>query len=64
MPFDDAKIKQFGLEAALWVTGDDKRVWAARTNTYKRKELKKEASNFVQMVMTALNYEDLLPGQK
>ncbi len=62
LPIDDTKVKEFGLEAGLWVTADGKPLWAARTDTYRRKELKKEASNFVQMVMNALAQEDLLTG--
>ena len=41
-------------------TASRDRIWAARTDTYKRKELRNGAGEFVQFVMQALKIAELL----
>jgi hypothetical protein len=60
LPVADAKGSKFGVEVALWISGDDGRIWAARTSVYTKKELRKGGGEFVQLVMNALEYEELM----
>lgn len=60
LPVDPKKAKAYGVEVALWETERWSRIWAARSDTYKRKELSKEAGNFVQTTMQILWVDKLL----
>ena len=60
LPVEQKKARKYGVEVALWDTRTRSRVWAARTNTYTRKQLKKGGGEFVQFVMAALKNAELL----
>ena len=60
LPVSKQKSKRYGVEVALWESSDWSIVWAARTDTYKRKELEHEAGNLVQLTMAALREAQLL----
>ena len=60
LPLTGTKAPRYGVEVALWDMDSRLRVWAARTNPYKRKQLKKGAADFVQMVMNALRQSRLM----
>lgn len=60
LPVSRQKSKQWGVEVALWDTGDWDHIWAARTNPYTRKELGRAAGAFVQDVIGALQGAKLL----
>ncbi len=53
-------MRWYGVEVALWDTQARSRIWAARTNAYTRKQLKKAGGEFVQLVMGALKIAGLL----
>jgi hypothetical protein len=54
LPVPERTAKKYGVEVALWESSDWSLIWAARTDTYKRKELEQEGGNFVQLTMAAL----------
>jgi len=60
LPLKEQKSKRYGVEVALWQTASRERVWAARTNSYTRKEMREGAGEFVQFVMQALRLAGLL----
>ena len=61
LPVPEKDAKHYGVEVALWDAHDWKMVWAARSDTYKRRELEDAAAPFVQRTMIALIDEGLLP---
>jgi len=61
LPVPGKAAKRYGVEVALWEADGWNMVWAARSDTYKHKELKKAAAPFVQRTMIALIDEGLLP---
>jgi hypothetical protein len=60
LPVSPVRSRKYGVEVALWDTTTGGRVWAARSDVYKRKELESEAGNFVNMVMDELEESRLL----
>jgi hypothetical protein len=62
LPVSPVRSRKFGVEVALWDTTTGGRVWAGRSDVYKRKELESEAGNFVNMVMDELKEARLLFG--
>jgi hypothetical protein len=54
LPISEKKVKHYGIEVALWESTNWDLIWAARSDTYKRKELKDAAGNFVQRTMGEL----------
>jgi hypothetical protein len=63
LPVSPVRSRRFGVEVALWDTTTGGRVWAGRSDVYKRKELGSEAGNFVTMVMQAMQKTNLLSGK-
>jgi hypothetical protein len=61
LPVPEKQAKRYGVEVALWESGGWSMIWAARTDTYKRKELEDEAAPFVQLTIAALRDAGLLP---
>ena len=61
LPEPEKKAKHYGVEVALWEADGWTMVWAARSDAYKRKELKDAAAPFVQRTMIALLDQGLLP---
>jgi hypothetical protein len=64
LPLLAKKAKNYGVEVALWETAKWDRIWAGRTETYKRDELKKGAGDFVQYVMDSLTFAELLEPRR
>jgi len=60
LPLSGEKSKQYGIEVAVWETGNGDRIWAARTNPYTVKQMRKGSGDFVQFVMNALKSAQLL----
>jgi hypothetical protein len=60
LPLEGQKSKQYGVEAAVWETGEGLRIWAGRTNPYTVKQMRKGSGDFVQFVMRALKGANLL----
>jgi hypothetical protein len=60
LPLMEQKAKRYGVEVALWDASSRARIWAARTDSYKRKEMRDGAGEFVQFVMRALRMAELL----
>jgi hypothetical protein len=54
LPIENVKSKEYGVEVALWEGTNWTRVWGARTNSYKRKQLADASGDFVQFTMRAL----------
>jgi hypothetical protein len=61
LPLPEKKSKRYGVEVALWESGGWNMIWAARTDTYRRRELEDESAPFVQMTITALRDSGLIP---
>ena len=61
LPPPEKKAKRYGVEVALWESGDWSMVWAARSDSYKRKELTKEAAYFVELTISSLRDTGLIP---
>jgi hypothetical protein len=61
LPVPEEDAKHYGVEVALWEADQWNMVWAARSDTYRRHELKKAAAPFVQRTMIALIDEGILP---
>ncbi len=61
LPPPEKRAKRYGVEVALWESGDWSMVWAARSDTYKRKELQDEAAYLVQLTISALRDTGLFP---
>ncbi len=61
LPVPEEEAEHYGVEVALWDAHDWKMVWAARSDTYRRRALKKAAAPFVQRTMIALIDAGLLP---
>ena len=61
LPVPEKQARVYGVEVALWDATDWNMIWAARTDTYKRRELKNSAAPFVQRTMVALRDAALLP---
>lgn len=61
LPEPKKAAKNYGVEVALWEADRWSMVWAARSDSYKRKELKKAAAPFVQRTMAALMDEGIIP---
>ena len=61
LPVPEEDAEHYGVEVALGEADQWNMVWAARSDTYKRRELKKAAAPFVQRTMIALIDEGLLP---
>jgi hypothetical protein len=61
LPPPEKKAKRYGVEVALWESGDWSMIWAARSDAYKRKELTKEAAYFVELTISSLRNTGLLP---
>jgi len=55
-----AKNTRWGVEFALWETGQWDRIWAGRTPGHTDKQLTKGAGIYVQRVMDGLKIADLL----
>ena len=62
LPLPDGKSKQYGVEVALWDVTHARRVWAARTDSYTPKQMRKGAGEFVRFTMHALEIDDLMKG--
>jgi hypothetical protein len=60
LPLAEQKAKRYGVEVALWDASSRDCIWAARTDSYKRKEMRDGAGEFVQFVMRALRMAELL----
>lgn len=60
LPLSEEKSKRYGVELTVWDVEKRKRVWAARTNTLGRKELRKGVPDFVRGVMGVLVSADLV----
>ncbi len=61
LPLPEKRAKHYGVEVAMWDSTDWQMIWAARTDSYKRRELSDEAASFVQFTMFALWDARLLP---
>ena len=61
LPVPEKPAKRYGVEVALWDADGWDMIWAARTDTYKRRELKHEAAPFVQLTIVTLRNAGLLP---
>jgi hypothetical protein len=61
LPQPEKRAKHYGVEVALWEADGWTMVWAARSDVYKRKELKDAADPFVQRTMNELIDRGLLP---
>jgi len=61
LPEPEKRAKRYGVEVALWEADGWTMVWAARSDAYKRKELKDAAVRFVQGTMNELIDRGLLP---
>ena len=61
LPPPEKRAKRYGVEVALWESGDWSMIWAARSDTYKRKELQDEAAYLVQLTISALRDTGLFP---
>ena len=61
LPIPEKRAKRYGVEVALWDADGWDRIWSARSDTYKRKELQKEAAFFVELTMNALRDAGLFP---
>jgi hypothetical protein len=62
LPLEGAKAKHYGIEVVLWDVENRQRVWGARSTPYTVKKMRKGTGSFVQMVMRALEYAELLPS--
>ena len=60
LPLPEKKAKRYGVEVALWDSASRRHIWAARTDSYTRKEMRDGAGEFVQFVMRALRMAELL----
>ena len=60
LPHTGEKARHIGVEVALWETQGWSCIWSARTNASTLKTLRKGSSDFVQLVMDALEREKLL----
>ena len=60
LPTPQTKAKSYGIEVSLWDADKRIRIWSARTNPYTRKQMRKGAGEFVQLVIDALKRERLL----
>ena len=60
LPDSEVKAKRYGVEVALWTVEPAQRIWAARSSTHTRKQLKKGVSDFVLTVMDDLKLAELL----
>ena len=61
LPIPEKRAKRYGVEVALWDADGWDRIWSARSDAYKRKELQKEAAFFVELTMNALRDAGLFP---
>jgi hypothetical protein len=61
LPEPEEDAKHYGVEVALWEADQWSMVWAARSDTYKRKELKKAVAPFVQRTMVELIDTGIIP---
>jgi hypothetical protein len=61
LPVPEKPAKHYGVEVALWDANGWDMIWAARTDTYKRRELKDEAAPFVQLTIVTLRNAGLFP---
>ena len=61
LPPPKKRAKRYGVEVALWESGDWSMVWAARSDSYKRKELQAEAAYFVELTISSLRDIGLFP---
>lgn len=60
LPVAETKARSYGVEAALWETGNWDRVWSGRLEAASRKTLRKRSGDFVQSVMDVLTNRALL----
>ena len=60
LPLPATKTKSYGVEVSLWDVDQGMRLWSARTAPYTRKQMRKGAGEFVQLVIDALKRERLL----
>ncbi len=60
LPAKRVDAKTFGAEITLWNTRSRARIWACRTSTHPRKQLREGAGTYVQLVMDALKDAGLL----
>lgn len=63
LPVATGEARMYGVEVALWEATNWNLVWAGRTDSYRRKELSKEAGTFVQFTLDALWEADLVRRQ-
>jgi hypothetical protein len=61
LPHTGEKAHRYGVEIGLWDAVKGQCIWAARTDLYSTKELKKGAAELVQFVMNELERAKLLP---
>jgi hypothetical protein len=54
------KNARYGVEVAVWLAETRFRVWTARSGAHTRKQLRKHAGSFVQLVMDKLKDDRLL----
>ena len=54
LPVPEGKTRSYGVEVALWESTGWDLIWAARTDTYRRKKLAVEAGPFVKRTLNAL----------
>ena len=59
-PIGLEKAKRYGIEVAVWDARTGDPVWAGRTDTYKRKELRDAAGRFVTMLLNLLEDERVI----
>jgi hypothetical protein len=60
LPTIGEKAKHFGVEVEVWEVQSQKCVWAARTDLYTEKQLKKAATDFVDFTMARLRMDGVL----
>ena len=65
-PVDLEKVKRAGIEVGVWDVGTRKLVWAGRSQSSKRKQLREGGGTFVQIVLNILEDERVIarPVQK
>ena len=61
LPEPEKDARHYGVEVALWEADQWSIIWAARSDRYKRKELKKAAAPFVQRTMVELIDAGIIP---
>ena len=60
LPVETNSARRFGLDVAIWESGNWYRVWAGRTDGHKMKQLEEHSGDFIEYTISVLNDAGLL----